>query len=349
MKRLRPSLVLFFFAMFSALVAPAMRGDIAVLGVKGPQSGAGFSNLGALSSETVFVAMKNAEVLIELESLKGDVLTAICTAVFKIETDSDAAKDGQTLLVAFPLTMSTDDVVKITDFELTIDGVRKKHVRSSNYLLSAEVIDPAALFWGSPPAALETLKIDPEFGELFGYRMHNDFPPKGPVLSKAYAWQQTFPPGAISVIQIKYRLTLYAQPLAYSKTFLKSQSRDVIPFDLMWAGESDEKAFFLDYILRSGATWMGPIGNETVILKAAKNSGIIFEAEDVVVVGRHRFEGASEDLRRSALLYRAGMHPWNIVNGEDAVIWSIVNEDPQEDILVQIPVSAVRHPAEQND
>lgn len=349
MTALRPSLVLFCVAIFSAFAAPAARGDIAVLGVKGPQSATGFSNIGAMSGETVLVIMNNAEVLIELESLKGDVLAATCTAVFEMETDANAAKEGQTLLVAFPLTMSADDVAKITDFELTIDGVRKRHVRSSNYLLSDEVIDPTTLFWGGPPAALETLKIDPEFGELFGYRMHDDFPAKGPVLSKAYAWQQTFSPGAISVIQIKYRLTLYAQPLAYSKTFLKGQSRDVIPFDLMWAGESDGKAFFLDYILRSGATWMGPIGNETVILKAAKSSGIIFEAEDVVVVGRHRFEGASEDLRKSTLFSRVGIDPWSIAKREDALIWSIVNEDPKEDILVQIPVSAVRNTAEQND
>lgn len=295
-----------------------------------------------MSNGTILTTMKNAEVLIELEKLDGDVLTATCTAVFEMETDMNAPMEGQTLLVAFPLTLNHSSVVKVADFELIIDGVRKSDLESSYLLLSSKKIDPSTIFWGPPPISIKTLEVDPQLGELFGYRVRDDFPAKGPVLSNTYTWQQTFLPGATCVVQIKYRMTLYAQSLAYSKKLLKGQSRNIVPFDLMWAGASDEKGFFLDYILRSGSTWNGPIGHETVILRAAKKSRIIFNPRQVVTVGRHRFAGTQEDLRESKLLSSIGINAPGLKNQSDSIVWTIDNEDPQHDILVQIPTSAVQ-------
>lgn len=293
--------------------------------------------------------MKNAEVVIELDGLDGDVLTATCTAVFEMVTDASAPSEGQTLLVAFPLTMNAEDAVKITDFELTIDGVQKAEIQPRLYVLSDTPIDLSRLFSGGAPNSVKALEMDLRLGDLFGYRIWDNLPANGPVISRAYAWQQTFLPGSNCVIQIKYRMMLYAQSLAYSKEYRKGQSRDVVPFDLMLAGTSEENAFFLDYILRSGSTWQGPIGHEVVILRAAKDSGIVFKTDNIVTVGRHRFEGASEDLRESTLFSRAGIHPWSIAKREDAVVWSITNEDPQQDIMVQIPLSAVRNTTDQKD
>ncbi len=287
--------------------------------------------------------MKNAQVVIEFESLKGDVLTATCTAVFEMETDVNAPKEGQTLLVAFPLTMHDDKVVKVTDFELSIDGVRKSGMKSHDYLLSSEPVDPSTLFWGGPPVSIKMLVVDPRLGELFGYRIRDDFSATDPVLSRAYAWEQTFVPGVNSLVQVKYQMTLYAQSLAYTKTMLKGESRNIVPFDLMWAGASDEKAFLLDYILRSGATWKGPIGHETVLLRATKNSGIGFEPDAVVTMGRHRFAGRRADYSENLMLQRAGVSAPGIIEKDDTITWEIKEEDPQQDIIVQIPMSALRN------
>ena len=104
------------------LIGNTVRGDLSVLGVTGPQSGSVFSNIGVVTSKAVFTTMEKADVLIELQKLEGDVLTATCTAVFDLETDYSTPKEGQSLWVAFPVTGIGGAAVKITQFEAVVDG-----------------------------------------------------------------------------------------------------------------------------------------------------------------------------------------------------------------------------------
>jgi hypothetical protein len=139
---------------------------------------------------------------------------------------------------------------------------------------------------------------------------------------------------------VKYNLTLHAQSLAYAKKVLHEHSLNVVPFDAMWAGESGEKAFFLDYILRSGGTWKGPIGHETITLTAAATSGLVFRDEEVVTFGRHVFAYA-DDLRESVGRCEVGIFDAPGVVHSNGIVWEIDREKPKQDILVEIPTLAV--------
>jgi hypothetical protein len=147
-------------------------------------------------------------------------------------------------------------------------------------------------------------------------------------------------------VQVKYILTLHAQSLAYAKKVLHEHSLNVVPFDAMWAGESGRKAFFLDYILRSGGTWKGPIGHETITLTVAATSGLVFEDEVVVTFGRHVFV-LDDDLRKSAERCEVGIYDAPGIVHSDGIVWEIDHEKPQQDILVEIPEFAVRTGAKQ--
>lgn len=339
MSRIRPS-GFAVLALGLVLFGKAARCDISVLGVTGPHSGLGFSNIGAMSKDAVATALTKAAVLIELQKLEGDVLTAACTAVFELETDSGAPKEGQSLLVAFPVTGIGGEAVKITQFEVMIDGVHERELKARSIQLFSRPEAPT-MFTRSG-TALEQMKVDPDTIGFFGYKTQILGDRDTDRYFEGYAWQQTFFPGRHCRIQIKYRMTLHAQSLAYAKKYLHSQSMDVVPFDAMWAGTSDEKAFFLDYILRSGATWKGPIGHETVVLSAAKNSGVTFDTDSVVTLGRQRFAGYDQDLRESIMRVYAGVTAPGVGQGSGRVVWEIDHEKPQQDILVEIPATAVQ-------
>jgi len=315
--------VLFFVVTFAPDLA---RGDISVLGVTGPHSGTGFANLGAVTKDTVTTTMANAEVLIEIQGRKGDDLTATCTAIFDFETE--AAQAGQTLLVAFPVTGFGDEAVKISQFEVVVDGVRKPELHGRAIQLFSGENGPNIFKDYSP------VEANPDAFKYLGFRLYGGVSSTSTLL-QAYVWSQDFLPGKHCRAEIKYGLTLRAQSLAYAKKLLHGESPNVVPFDAMWAGESGQKAFFLDYILRSGATWKGPIGHEKVTLRVARSSGITFNFDEVVTFGRHVFT-YPDDLRDGVERMRVGVGADGVKQAE-GIVWEIDHEKPQQDILVEIP------------
>ncbi len=317
-----------------ALIVTPARADMSSLGVTGPHSGSGFSNLCAVTKEAVTTTLTKADVLIEFQGREGDDLTATCTAVFDLDTDPSPSKLGQSVLVAFPVTGFGGEAVKITQFEAVIDGIRKPDLKERTIRLFSEDNGPP-VYKDWPP-----VEANPDtFGSL-GFKLYGENARATDTLLQAYAWTQTFLPGKHCKVQVKYFMTLHAQSLAYAKKFLHGYSRNVVPFDAMWAGPSDKKAFFLDYILRSGATWKGPIGHETVTLRAAQSSGIIFPAEEVVTFGRHVFAYSQDDIRESVLKYGAGLDAEG-VKRSNGIVWEIDREKPKQDILVEIPETGV--------
>jgi hypothetical protein len=317
---------------FAILVAVAIlsgiaRADVSELGVIGPHSGPGFSNLGAITKAAVATTLTKADVLIELQGRKGDDLTAACTAVFDFDTDPGLSKGGETLLVAFPVTAFSDDAVSIAQFEVLVDGARKPEIQKRSIQLYSE--HDQRDFSGR----LLPIEATPSTFEFFGYVF------SGETRLYAFIWSQKFTPGKHCRVEVKYVLTLHAQSLAYAKKFMHGQPVNVVPFDAMWAGESGEKAFFFDYILRSGGTWNGPIGHETVTLAAAPNAGVILSGDKVVTFGRHAF-AIVDDLHDGVERRRAGLGAPGIVENPNSIIWQIDHEKPQRDILVEITIAA---------
>ena len=323
---------------FAILVAVAIfsgiaRADVSELGVIGPHSGPGFSNLGAITKTAVATTLTKADVLIELQRRKGDDLTAACTAVFDFDTDPGLSKGGETVLLAFPVTGLSDDAVSISQFEVVVDGVRKPELQRRRIKLFSEHARDD--FSGQ----ILPVEATPSTFEYFGYVI------SGEAWLQAYIWSQEFAPGEHCRVEVKYVLTLHAQSLAYAKKVIHGQPLNVVPFDAMWAGESGQKAFFFDYILRSGGTWKGPIGHETVTLAAAPNSGVIFSDDEVVAFGRHaftRFDNLHDSLERRDIGADAPG-----VEHSKGIVWQIDHEKPQQDILVEIPEFAVRTGAKQ--
>ena len=181
----------------------------------------------------------------------------------------------------------------------------------------------------------------PTFDEL----MHAPWRPRvfsfgdGCTYPDAYYWSQLFPQNSRTNIEINYQLTLHPQSLRYEKKMLHGGSMDVVPFDLMGAGASTDKAYFFDYVLRSGATWAGPIGHETVTLIADPAANLDLSDEEIVIVGRHIARYFDDDTREARGMARAGLRHKGIRRPADRIVWEIDQEKPTQDILVQIPAS----------
>jgi hypothetical protein len=223
----------------------------------------------------------------------------------------------------------SDDAVRISQFKIVVDGVRKPELQRRNIQLFSE--HGRSDFSGK----LLPIEATPSTFEFFGYAISGD------AWLSAYIWSQKFTPGKHCRVEVKYVLTLHAQSLAYAKKFMHGHDLNVVPFDAMWAGESGQKAFFFDYILRSGGTWKGPIGHETVALAAAPNSGVILSGDEVVTFGRHAF-AIVDDLHDGVDRRRAGLGAPGVVENPNSIVWQIDHEKPQQDILVEIPEFAVR-------
>ena len=161
----------------------------------------------------------------------------------------------------------------------------------------------------------------------------------GRTYPNAYYWSQLFPQKSRTHIEISYQLTLHPQSLRYEKKMLRGGSMDVVPFDLMWAGASTEKAYFFDYVLRSGATWAGPIGRETVTLIADPSTKLDLTNDEIVIVGRNVARYYNDDTQDARSMVRAGVFPKSIRRPPGMIVWEIDHEKPTQDILVQIPVS----------
>jgi hypothetical protein len=310
--------------------ATSVRADIATLTVVGPNSGSGFANLGAIPKGPTLPTMSNAVVTILLKPGAGEDLVAECNANFTMDA---GLGEPQPIIVAFPVTGQGGDAVRVTSFAVAVNGAQ------INDLLRGPIRFPRTE--GEKQRDGEKL---PTFDEL----MHSPWRPggfpfgDGCTYPDAYYWSQHFPPNSRTNIEVSYTLTLRPQSLRYEKKMLRGGSIDVVPFDLMWAGASNEKAYFFDYILRSGATWAGPIGHETVTLIADPATHLDLSDEEIVVVGRNVARYFDDDTRDALGMVRAGLVPKGIRRPTDRIVWEIDHEKPTQDILVQIPASLRR-------
>jgi len=276
--------------------------------------------------------MTNAVVTIVLKRGEGEDLIADCTAQFDLETARQAPKQPTASLVAFPVTAFSGGGISIVSFEALVNGTRpSKMLRRWVEFPSSTpktpvhgLLDPKAPKW--PPEAEELFPID--------YGQFNRLIP-GTFFADAYVWTQTFAAGAHDQVKIHYVVMVHAQPLQYMKDYRHSGFRDTVPFDLMWIGSDSNKGYFLDYILRSGASWSGPIGHETVTL--VFDESIAGGLEDIYTTGSD-FSVSEHSVSPNAVeQYRIGITLTHGMRREgNRLIWEINNEKPTEDILIEI-------------
>ena len=148
-------------------------------------------------------------------------------------------------------------------------------------------------------------------------------------------------------VRVTYTVTLHPQSIIYTKSYDKGDADgEVIPSRSLRGVLRDDRYYFFDYVLRSGATWDGPIGKEIIVITADQAlklatekislrnrkpaSVFIDESTEVPIPVPERPQGM-QGLER---------HETDPSNG--SLRWILENGDPNEDLLFAIPLSAIK-------
>lgn len=306
------------------------RADVAVLREKGPLSAAAFSNPGLVDSggPGAKIAMRSADVRIRLTRGTEDTLIAKCEAEFDLVNTSAGEMKTEDILVAFPVTGLTSNIVTVRDFAVTVDDQQ-----------------PATVLRRTIAVSRRQFKVEdkPIFGQLDAhFHAERNKTTWGVTLTdqsvypNAYVWAQATKPGATSRVKVSYSATLRPQPLRYSKSYVASDTdSDVIPFADLAVDRWNDNYYFFDYILLSGSTWEGPIGREKITLTI----------DPELHLSPHKIESLNRrspighpplQLPPVSVVYEAEFS----VTKSGAIEWNIPGK-PFSDILIAIPKSAV--------
>lgn len=316
------------------------RADIAVLREKGPHSGSAFSNPGLIADAPadLKVAMKTADVKIHLRPGDGDTLKADVTAEFELEDSSPAELAGQLYLVGFPVTGLSSKIVTIDNFAVTVDGEPPATVLRQAITISrreAKLSDSPVS--GKLDARFALKHSDSEWE--VNYAGDNAY-------RASYVWQQAAHPGASLHVQVWYTVTLHPQSIHYSKSYDDDESDwDVIPSKSLKGDRWNDQFYFFDYVLRSGATWDGVIGQEVVEVTSDPKLGL---AADNVILQRRKPTRALNDDGTELPELESPPHgvPGKVGQSVDTkrgtIRWMLENGDPSEDLLIAIPLSAIK-------
>lgn len=317
------------WALLSAIAATS-RADIAVLREKGPKSGGVFANpgLSAVRPEGLKVAMHSAEVKIHLRPAAGGNLTAECVATFEMKDASPTELNGQGYLVAFPVTGLKSKILTVERFQVTVDGQEPPSVFRRNIALSRrEFKRDDTPITGQLDARLA---LDVAGGRgMVALADKSGYP-------DAYVWQQTARPGSTVHVRVSYTTTLRPQSIQYSKSYERADDdSEVIPFSAIEVDRWNERYFFFDYVLRSGATWDGPIGQETIEISADPALGL--KPYGVICSSREPVGYRPHDAKPLDWTYQES-------SGQHGAIarTSLKAIKPGRDILVTIPISAIK-------
>ncbi len=326
------------------LVAAALaaRADIAVLREKGPHSGSAFSNPGLVANAPagLKVAMKTADVKIHLRPGDGDTLKADCTAEFEMEDSSPAELNGQLYLVGFPVTGLSSKIVTIDQFKVTVDGKEPATIirrAIGTHFMSMRVEDTPVT------GTLESHIVDKQSPERWGIWYKGASGYRG-----SYLWQQELAPCKTLKVNIAYQITLHPQSIHYSKTFDSDEDGDaVIPFKTLTVDDWDDQYYFFDYVLRSGATWTGTIGKESITVTIDPSLGL-----HLIRIHPMAFRQSKELELREAKLEAENYVPgfndirnsdqWKTDDHAQSIRFTLSNEDPEFDLLIAIPLSAIK-------
>jgi hypothetical protein len=329
------------FAAVICLVAAALatRADIAVLREKGPHSGSAFSNPGLIADAPagLTVAMKTADVKIHLRPGDGDTLKADVTADFELEDSSPAELNGQLYLVGFPVTGLSSKIVTIDNFAVKVDGQAPAMVLRQWITISrrqAKLVDQRLIgeFESEFAPEAEQSRRSLHYPDADNYRA-------------SYIWQQTSHPGAATHVRVTYTVTLHPQSMLYSKTWdTDAASGEVIPSKTLRGILVGDSYYFFDYVLRSGATWDGPIGKEVVEISAEPALKL---ATGKIALRNRRpptafFDESTEIPERERPQGIQGAERSESDPSKGSLRWTLENGDPNEDLLIIIPAAAIK-------
>lgn len=324
-----------------AATALAARADIAVLREKGPHSGSAFSNPGLIANAPagLRVAMKTADVKIHLRPGDGDTLKADCTAEFKMEDSSPAELAGQLYLVGFPVTGLSSKIVTIDQFKVTIDGKEPPMVLRQcigTHFMSMRAVDTPLV------GELASLTINEKSSSAWSVHYADSL-----YYRSSYIWQQATAPASPVRVHVAYQVTLHPQSIHYSKTYDSDEDGDaVIPFKSLTV-DGEDQHFFFDYALRSGATWNGTIGQESITVSIDPALGL-----HLMQIHPMAFRKSKELAQRDAKFENDDNEPgyddirnsdqWKMDDRSNSVRFDLANMDPEFDLLLAIPLSAIK-------
>jgi hypothetical protein len=306
--------------------AMSCRADVAVLREKGPWSGTAFSNPGLVEGAApgTKIAMRTANVRIQLSRGQGETLVAKCEAEFELVNTMPGKSKAGDILVAFPVTGLASKIVTVSDFTVLIDGRRPATVLRQAIIVSRR--------------SMET-KDTPIHGQLEA-RFHVKDPQRtwGVTLAdesiyrNAYVWAQATTPGEVSRVKVAYSVALRPQAIRYTKSYSSSDTDDdVIPFADLGIHKWDEDHYFFDYVLMSGSTWDGPIGKESIKLEIDPSLRLAPERIETLQrqpIGRHR-----DAQKKTGAAYSESVTPTGME-------WTVTGK-PDGDLLIAIPKSAL--------
>ena len=315
-------------------ISPLSRADIAILREKGPASGSAFSNLGiaASSPDSLKVTMQTADVKITLRATSDGNLAADCIAVFELENRSPIDNGVQPFLVAFPVTGLRSDVVTVDKFAVSVDGKVPPTV-----LRRAITISRRQLKLEDKPIYGQ---LDATFAPENESEQWNIFLKNGSGYRECYLWEQRSAPGATTKVIVSYTIILRAQSIAYSKSYRRAEGDDeVVPFSDICFDKWNEPYFLLDYILLSGATWDGPIGREKIEISGEASLGL--NPTRIHVCYRHAIGYRPPNEEPIKWQYER----WSDIKPGGVMRLVLKNTKPGSDVLLAIPVSALRLPS----
>ncbi len=323
------------------LVAAALaaRSDVAVLREKGPHSGSAFSNPGLIANAPagLQVAMKTADVKIHLRPGDGETLKADVTADFELEDSSPAELNGQLYLVGFPVTGLSSKIVTIDNFAVTVDGKTPAMVLRQDIYINrrqSKRVDEKLRGELEARFAPET----PQSCQTLSYAGFDQYP-------ASYLWQQRVQTSVTFCVRVTYTLTIHPQSIIYTRSYDRDDADgEVIPSKNLRALLRDDRYYFFGYVLRSGATWDGPIGKETVVITA--DQALKLATEKIALRNRKPasffFDDSTEGPERERLQGIQGVERHETDPGNGSLRWILENGDPNEDLLIAIPLSAIK-------
>lgn len=273
--------------------------------------------------------MVSADVKIHLRRGVGDQLLADCTADFVLKDHAHQGTEPQELLVGFPVTGLNAKIVTVDNFSVQIDGVKPAMVYRQSIAIAQQrrsILKDTAIIG----RLAEKYQVKP--GQ-WGVRFSNEV-----VYPSAYIWSQKFATGEITRVRVTYTATLRPQSLRYSKSYESLPTDgDVIPFSDVWVEKWDEPYYFFDYILVSGATWDGPIGQETI--KVSADPELRLPLKSILGVMRNPVGFRQGYSVRSAGV--SDIEPNEANYDEDGTPRWDIGGEPNYDLLFAIPVSAL--------
>lgn len=268
------------------LAAVGLRADIAVM--RAPSGGGVGANPGLLKAKVpeVGIELRSADVKIHLrrgEPLsppfgRGSKLVAECQADFELVDRSQPGEKPRAFLVAFPITALGSEV-EGGEFSVTVDGNKPALVRRK--------VEVVYLGYNrghqySPPKV-----VDEPLNGKFEARFKLPFFNPGTELKladessyeQAFVWPQQSQPGATTRVRVVYSATLTPLQLsgdgnANLSAGMSYGAQSISPEIGVALAKgptpaSDGRYYVFDYVLRSGSTWAGDIGRETITLTVA--------------------------------------------------------------------------------